>query len=118
VIAQNEFVTVREVEWTHDEPVPTGNRRAVAVIYLEGRPEGEVAFAERGQLVEGPGEEGRAIVIELEDRPMRRYANTTGAPAAFPRPGSKRVLANDRVVVWDYTFALGVPSPSTSTTPT
>jgi hypothetical protein len=111
LIVQNAFVTVREAEWSHDEPLPTGDRHDVAVVFLEGRPTGEVAFARRGALLEAPDDDGRAIVIELEDRPMTHYPKPRDVPVAFPRPGSKKVLENDRVVVWDYTFQPNVPSP-------
>jgi hypothetical protein len=38
-------------------------------------------------------------------------ANTSGYPLAFPRPGSKKILENERVIVWDYTWTLGVATP-------
>ena len=53
----------------------------------------------------------RLIVVELKDYSVPPLVNNTGYPAAFPRPGSKKVLDNDRVVVWDYTWTPGVPTP-------
>ena len=54
---------------------------------------------------------GRSIVIDLKDHPVPPIANNSGYPLAFPRPGIKKLLENDRVIVWDYTWATGVPTP-------
>src|SRR6476646_3820955 len=35
----------------------------------------------------------------------------SGNPVAFPRPGTKKVLENDRVIVWDSTWTPGVATP-------
>jgi hypothetical protein len=37
--------------------------------------------------------------------------NTSGYPLAFPRPGVKKVLENERVIVWDFTWTPGVAVP-------
>jgi len=54
---------------------------------------------------------GRSMVINLKDHPVPPIANTTGYPLAFPRPGSKKILENARVIVWDYTWQPGVATP-------
>ncbi len=51
------------------------------------------------------------MVINLKDHPVPPIANTTGYPLAFPRPGSKKILENARVIVWDYTWQPGVATP-------
>jgi hypothetical protein len=38
-------------------------------------------------------------------------ANTSGLPAAFPRRGAKKLLENDRVIVWSYRWTLGDATP-------
>jgi hypothetical protein len=53
----------------------------------------------------------RMIVVDLKDHPVPPLANKSGLPPAFPRPGSKKILENDRVIVWNYTWATGVPTP-------
>lgn len=58
-----------------------------------------------------PNVAGRSIVIDLKDHPVTAIANPTGYPLAFPRPGSKKILENARVIVWDYTWTLDVPTP-------
>jgi len=52
-----------------------------------------------------------SIMIDLKDHPVAPIANTTGYPLAFPRPGSKMILENDRVIVWDCTWTPGVATP-------
>lgn len=114
-IATNEFVAVQDLRWTAPASAPAASSHDVAVVYLEGRPVGEVAFLGRGDEPDvgavPPAGAARAIVIELQDRPMRSYPNGSGSPLAFPRPGSKKMLENDRVTVWDYTFEPNVSSP-------
>jgi hypothetical protein len=53
----------------------------------------------------------RSIVIDLKDHPVAPIENTSGYPLAFPRPGMKKLLENERVIVWDYTWTLGVTIP-------
>jgi hypothetical protein len=54
---------------------------------------------------------GRSIVIDLKDHPAVLVTNLTAYPLAFPRPGSKKLLENERVIVWDYTWKPGVATP-------
>lgn len=53
----------------------------------------------------------RTIVIELQDPRVPPLPNTSGYPLAFPRPGSTKLLDNDRVVVWSFTWTPGVATP-------
>jgi len=53
----------------------------------------------------------KAVVITLKDTKVASVANTSGYPNAFPRPGSTKVYEDARVIVWDYTWTLGTPSP-------
>jgi len=53
----------------------------------------------------------RLIIIELKDHASTALVNKSGLPSAFPRPGSRKVLENDRVVVWNYTWVPNVPTP-------
>ena len=46
----------------------------------------------------------RAIIIELLAPPVGRLPNTTGLPDAFARPGIEKLLDNERVTVWRYTW--------------
>jgi hypothetical protein len=68
---------------------------------------GSAVFASKGAT---PKISGRSMVIDLKDHTVAPLANKSGYPAAFPRPGAKKILENDRVVVWDYSWTTGVPT--------
>jgi hypothetical protein len=69
---------------------------------------GHAAFLPKGTAhkADGPG-----ILISLKDFKQEPLPNKSGYPLAFPRPGSKKVLENARVIVWDYTWTPGVATP-------
>jgi hypothetical protein len=69
---------------------------------------GSAEFLPKGMT---PKVAGRSIMIDLKDHPVDPIANTSGYPLAFPRPGSKKILENERVIVWDYTWTPGVATP-------
>jgi hypothetical protein len=74
---------------------------------------GGASFLPRNTIPEMAGSKisGRSIVIDLKDHPVAPIANTSGYPLAFPRPGSRKILENARVIVWDYTWTPGVATP-------
>ncbi len=100
----NDRVTV----WEVTGPVAAQPLDAI-VVSLSG----SAAFLPKGKTLNATGEsnKGRSIVIDLKDHPVAPIANTTGYPLAFPRPGSKKLLENARVIVWDYSWTPGVPTP-------
>lgn len=51
------------------------------------------------------------VVIALKDTPVEPLVNSSGLPAAFPRPGSRHVLENSRVIVWQYSWVPGRSTP-------
>jgi len=51
-----------------------------------------------------------AIMVDLKDVRVPPLKNTTGFADAFPREGGKKLLENDRVVVWDYSWTPGKPT--------
>ena len=53
----------------------------------------------------------KAVVITLKDKVVAPIKNTSGYPNAFPRPGNIKVYEDARVIVWDYTWTLGQPTP-------
>ena len=69
---------------------------------------GQVSFLPKGVKLKA---DGKGILIGLKDYKVEPLTNKTGYPAAFPRPGSKKLLENARVVVWDYSWTPGVPTP-------
>ncbi len=74
---------------------------------------GEVRFWPKGthQAAE-PANDGRAIVAHFKEFTGPQYKNTSGYGSAFPRPRVKKLLENDRIVVWDYTWVKGEPTPN------
>ncbi len=130
-IVDNERVTVWDATWPAEGASPVARRNEdYLVVYLSnGRLTltradgsrvtvpvgvGEVTFQPRGTI---RGEENasespvRACFIALHDHYVAPLKNTSGYPQAFPRPGALKLLENKRVVVWDYTFTAGTPSP-------
>jgi hypothetical protein len=71
-------------------------------------PSGSAEWVPKGTT---PKTTGRALTIDLKDHAQPPYPNTTKFPLAFPRPGSKKVFENARVIVWDYTWTPDVATP-------
>lgn len=97
-VVDNDRVTVWDVTTASAQPLD-----AVVVSFS-----GKAMFLPKGSA---PKVDGRSIVIDLKDHPVAPIANTSGYPLAFPRPGSRKLLENARVVVWDYAWKSGVPTP-------
>jgi hypothetical protein len=93
----------RVVVWDVTDSAPARVFDAV-VVSLSG----SAAFLPKGTP---PKIAGRSIVIDLKDHPVAAIANTSGYPLAFPRQDVKKVLENDRVIVWDCTWTSGVATP-------
>jgi hypothetical protein len=119
-IVDNERVTVWDVTWTKAEPNPIPPHvHDFVTIYLAAatggsQKKGDVLFAhllsgQQGVSKLNPGE--RTVVIELKDHPVAPIPNKSGYPLAFPRPHVKKVLENDRIIVWSYAWNPGEPTP-------
>jgi hypothetical protein len=93
----------RVVVWEVTDSAPARPFDAVVVSFL-----GSATFLPKGTPLKITG---RSIVIDLKDHPVAPVENTSGYPLAFPRPGVKKVLENERVIVWDCTWKLGVATP-------
>jgi hypothetical protein len=52
----------------------------------------------------------RAIIAELKDVRVPPLKNNSGFADAFPRQDGKKLLENDRIVVWDYSWTPGKPT--------
>jgi hypothetical protein len=101
-VIDNDRVTV----WDTTQPLPPAQHDFVAVSLSR---KGSAYFGHAGSI---PGKAGaRTVVIELKDHPLPPIANTSGYPLAFPRPHVRKLLENDRVVVWDYAWHPNEPSP-------
>ena len=98
-IIENDRVMI----WDVTDSAPAQAFDAVVVSFS-----GSAAFLSKGVL---PKIAGRSIVIDLKEHPVTPIQNTSGYPLAFPRPGVKKILENERVIVWDCTWTPGVATP-------
>jgi hypothetical protein len=129
-IIDNERVAVFDLTIEKGRALPARSLPFDAVkVYLKGgmirttqaggksgvvtRATGEAVFEPKG-TTEGEelasGEPAREVLIELKDHKVEPLANTSGYPEAFPRSGSKKLIDNGRVTVWDYSWRLGIPT--------
>jgi len=94
-------------------PAPAAGALPQVRVWLDGHMQyleaGARAESHTATTTRGPGT--GTIVIELRNTQIPAHPNTTAYPLAFPRPGSKKLLENDRVIVWDYSWSPGVPTP-------
>jgi hypothetical protein len=98
-VLQNDRVTVWDLtDLTTARPVDA------VVLSLSG----SASFLPKGATARIAG---RSIVIDLKDHPVTPIANTSGYPLAYPRSGAKKLLENERVIVWDYSWTPGVATP-------
>ena len=124
-VIDNERVTVRDIMLEQDKPAPVIEHAGdYVVLYVKGgriraangktvtHPSGSALSGHGGTTSDtatnGPAHE---VVVELKDIPSRTVPNTTGLPAAFPRPGSRNVLETGKVRVWNYKWLPGKPTP-------
>jgi hypothetical protein len=98
----NERVTV----WDTTGVMPPVQNDFIAVPLSR---KGTAYFGHKGDT---PGKAGaRTVVIELKDHATAPIPNNSGYPLAFPRPRAKKLLENDKVIVWDYGWRPHEPTP-------
>jgi quercetin dioxygenase-like cupin family protein len=126
----NERVTVSDITLDLGKPVSMeSHKNDFVTMFLVGgkirttgadgqshvmiRKAGDAVFIPKGseKTEEAVSGQARMFVVDLKDFPSPKATNTTKYPDAFPRPGSKKVLENDRIAVWNYAWKLGVPTP-------
>lgn len=77
----------------------TGTRTHDAVVV---QPKAATArFVKAGSALAA---DDRSIIVELLEPPVGALPNTTGLPDAFDRPGIEKLVDNERVTVWRYTW--------------
>lgn len=99
-VIDNDRVSVLDVNNVSVAAQPTD----AVVVSLSGN----ASFVPKGTA---PNISGRSFVIGLKDHPVPPIENKSGYPLSFPRPGTKKVFENDRVIVWDSTWTPGVATP-------
>jgi hypothetical protein len=101
-VVDNDRVTV----WDTTSALPPAQHDFVAVSLTQ---KGTAVFGRRGAI---PSKDGaRTVVVELKDNPPAPIPNNTAYPPAFPRPHAKKLLENDRVIVWNSVWLPGKPTP-------
>jgi hypothetical protein len=129
-LINNQRITICDVTWTKGNkwPMTQYNEDTLvvplsAIALRASTPDGkattvslkpgDVKFWPKGthQALE-PANDGRAIVAHFKDFAAKPYQNTSKFGPAFPRPRVKKLLENDRLVVWDYTWVKGQPTPT------
>jgi hypothetical protein len=79
---------------------------------LTGANVGTASFSAKGsERNEEGGIGARRLVIALKDYRFPPLENKTVYPLAFPHPHVKKLLENDRVIVWSYRWNPGEPTP-------
>jgi hypothetical protein len=101
-VIDNERVTA----WDTRDGLPPAQHDFVAVSLSTT---GTALFGHRGDIPSKAG--ARTVVIELKDISPAPILNNGRYPPAFPRPHAKKLLENDRVIVWDYVWYPGEPTP-------
>jgi hypothetical protein len=113
-IMDNPRVTVWDFTWARGVPEAI-ERTTTNAIWVSVAPnEGQVLYWPRGAVRRAAASQhgtSRVIVVSLKDSPPATMENKSGYPNAFPRPGSKKILENDRVIIWDYTWTTGQATP-------
>jgi predicted metal-dependent enzyme (double-stranded beta helix superfamily) len=129
-LIDNERVTVWEVVWEKGKPTAMHQHRydmvsvdladaSVKVTSQQGAATngnprvGQATFVRKGvtHMEEGTSDTPRhAILIDLKDVVVPPLPNKSSYPNAFPREGAKKLLDNERVVVWDYSWTPGKPT--------
>ena len=97
--------------WADRGSEPASGKLPSIRVSLDGTVDYRAAGARASRPSNTPGPGGYTVVIELKDARVDPLANTTKFPPAFPRPNVKKVLENDRVLIWDYSWAPGMPTP-------
>jgi hypothetical protein len=110
-VIENERVIVWDVPAGQSMPDAVAHHQydVVKVSFMRGA--GSAVFEKKGERgTDGPASM-RTMVVALKDHKVPPFENHTGLPAAFPRPGVKKLIDNARVVTWEYTWQSGVPTP-------
>lgn len=108
-LIQNDRVTVWDVPPGGPAPATSPSHEVVTVMLANAKP--EVRYRAKGSAAPATALPTRSIVVELQDKAVTPLPNRSGYPNAFPREDAIRVLENERVRIWDYTWLAGRATP-------
>jgi quercetin dioxygenase-like cupin family protein len=127
-VLDNQWGTVWDVVWAPGETTPMHRHKfdyvgveledaQVGIVEVDGRrrtfslKRGESYFLPRGTTHQEVGVSDsprrHAVMIDLKDAPAPVFPKPSGLATAFPSRGSKRLLENQRVVMWECTWPSG-----------
>jgi quercetin dioxygenase-like cupin family protein len=129
-LLDNARVTMWDVTWFKGKPSPMHRHRYDLVgVYLVGSPirvtlpdgtarestvePGFILYQREAvtHIEEGVADIPRhAILTDIKGGPVGAMPNTSGQPAAFPRPGARQALDNEKVTIWEYAWTPGQPT--------
>ena len=122
-VIDNERVTVWDVTWEKGEPTPRYQLKYDAVVIdlvaMTVRPSNfrttavMTSFLPKGTSGSDEGASNtprHAFFVDLKDVKVPLLPNKSGFPDAFPREGAKKLLDNNRVTVWDFSWTPGKPT--------
>jgi hypothetical protein len=114
-IIRNDRVDVWDFTWTRGVPAALEAQTTDSLWISISPSAGDVRYWAKGaprRAERSIGAPLRMIAIDFKDHPVAPLKNNSGYPNAFPRPGmNRKVFENDRVIVWDFTWTKGVPTP-------
>jgi hypothetical protein len=112
-VIDNDRVTVWDVTWAKGTVnLARGHDRDAVVMWIAGPKVRTASFSPKGAPRNASSKEGsRSLIIELKDNPVAPIENKSGYPNAFPRPHVKKLLENNRVILWSYRWNPGEPTP-------
>lgn len=96
--------------WSDRGSEPAAGTLPTIRVSLDGKVE-YVAPGARSSKASPAQPGGYVVTIELKEARVAPLPKPSAYPLAFPRPGVKKMLENDRVIIWDYTWTSGVPTP-------
>ena len=105
-ILENERVVVWRIGLEPNRLSPARQLRFPAVLISLA--DGAVRFIGANDTSTVRPKSGDAILIELKDHFVTPLEAPAGIARAFPRQDAKQILDNDRVLVWDFTWARGM----------
>jgi hypothetical protein len=104
------FVVAAILAQTLDPPIIDNDRVNVRMRPTIGGPTGSIVRKTENEIWISVTP-AKALVITLKDKKVAPIENKSGYQNAFPRPGSTKIYEDARVIVWDYRWTLGRPSP-------
>ncbi|HEY1239044.1 MAG TPA: hypothetical protein VGF16_00750 [Bryobacteraceae bacterium] len=111
-LIENERVIVWDVPAGQSLPEAVTHHEYDVVKVSFTRGAGTAVFEKKGGKTSAAPATMQTMVIALKDHAAPPIPNKTGLPSAFPRPGVKKLIDNDRIVTWEYTWQPNVPTPT------